>query len=73
MPAYQPDPYAQQNSINSAVQQGFGGIGQYFFNALDLNIAKTNMPISKNPHHTEQSLLPLWYWSPGSELEWVSW
>lgn len=47
MPAYQPDPYAQQNSINSAVQQGFGGFGQYYFNALDPNIAKTNVPIKQ--------------------------
>lgn len=48
-PPFQPDPYAQQNSINSAVQQGFGGFGQYYFNALDPAIAKTNVPIKGEP------------------------
>ena len=48
-PPFQPDPYAQQNTqqINTAVQQGFGGFGQYYFNALDPNIAKTNVPIKQ--------------------------
>jgi hypothetical protein len=48
IPHFQPDPYAQQNAqnqqINMAVQQSFGGFGQYYFNAMDPNIAKTNIP-----------------------------
>lgn len=43
----QPDPYAQNQQINMAVHEGFAGFGQYYFNALDPNIAKTNVPLKK--------------------------
>jgi len=42
-PAVQVDPYAEQQ-INQGIANGFG---QFFFNALDPNIAKTNVPIKK--------------------------
>ena len=38
------DPFAEQQ-INQGIVQGFG---QFFFNALDPNIAKTNVPVKQD-------------------------